>query len=207
LPDLQLIWQPSLFEAAEVTIDEGFSQLERIHLDPSAWVDYQPGWVGGSERLFEELLISLEWGQRTRHMYDNQVLEPRLTSLWTRESGMELLSPVESMRRLLAERYEVDFDSAGFNLYRDGRDSVAWHGDRISKEIENPIVALVSLGESRRFLLRREEGRSTRTFTLNSGDLLVTGGTTQRTWQHSVPKVARAGPRISIAFRHGLLSK
>jgi alkylated DNA repair dioxygenase AlkB len=109
---------------------------------------------------------------------------------------------LESARLALSERYGVEFDSIGLNLYRDGRDSVAWHGDRIPKEIVDPIVALVSLGHPRRFLLRPKGGGKSRSFDLGRGDLLVTGGSSQREWQHSVPKVATAGPRISVAFRH-----
>ena len=109
------------------------------------------------------------------------------------------------LRRLaLSSRYGVPFDSAGFNLYRDGQDSVAWHGDRIRKEIEEPIVALLSLGEPRKFLLRPKGGGKSQALHLGRGDLLVTGGKTQRAWEHCVPKVARAGPRISIAYRYGL---
>jgi alkylated DNA repair dioxygenase AlkB len=89
-------------------------------------------------------------------------------------------------------------------LYRDGEDSVAWHGDRIVAEIEEPVVALVCLGERRKFLLRPRGGGRSRAFQLGRGDLLVTGGKTQRTWEHCVPKVAQAGPRISLAFRYGL---
>jgi alkylated DNA repair dioxygenase AlkB len=108
------------------------------------------------------------------------------------------------MRLILSDRYGVTIDSVGFNLYRDGKDSVAWHGDRIAREIAEPVVALVSLGEPRSFLLRPRGGGRSRRFLLGGGDLLVTGGRTQRDWQHSVPKVASAGPRISLAFRHGL---
>ncbi|MGH2755985.1 MAG: alpha-ketoglutarate-dependent dioxygenase AlkB, partial [Actinomycetota bacterium] len=111
---------------------------------------------------------------------------------------------VEEMRVALSDRYAIVFDSVGFNLYRDGNDSVAWHGDKIRKEIEDPIVVLVSLGEPRRFLLRPKGGGRSHPFLLGRGDLLVTGGKTQRTWEHSVPKVAKAGPRISLAFRHGM---
>jgi alkylated DNA repair dioxygenase AlkB len=138
-------------------------------------------------------------------MYDQRVREPRLTSPWNSEYG-EALEPaiLEQMRVVLSDRYGVDFDSVGFNLYRDGNDSVAWHGDRIKKEIEQPVVALVSLGEPRRFLLRPKGGGKSTTFHLGRGDLLVTGGKTQRTWDHCVPKVAKAGPRISLAFRHGM---
>jgi len=111
---------------------------------------------------------------------------------------------LDEMRLALSKRYGVIFDSIGFNLYRDGKDSVAWHGDKIYKEIEEPIVVLVSLGEPRKFLLRPKGGGKSRPFHLGRGDLFVTGGKTQRTWEHSVPKAAAAGPRISLAFRYGM---
>lgn len=203
-PDLS--WQPSLLDVgAEPRVDGTFASLRRIALDPESWVDHAPGWVDGSDALFGNLVDSLDWGQRSRKMYDQQVTEPRLTSLWRKQSGDPLVPPIlEEMRLLLSARYGIEFDSAGFNLYRTGRDSVAWHGDRIRKGIPQPLVALVSVGEPRRFLLKPRDGGSSRTFMLGRGDLLVTGGRTQRTWLHSVPKVAKAGPRISIAFRHGL---
>jgi alkylated DNA repair dioxygenase AlkB len=87
-------------------------------------------------------------------------------------------------------------------LYRNGRDSVAWHRDKLPQSLVDPIVALVSLGEPRRFLLRPRGGGRSHRFQLGAGDLLVTGGRTQRDWEHTVPKVAAAGPRISVAFRH-----
>jgi alkylated DNA repair dioxygenase AlkB len=111
---------------------------------------------------------------------------------------------LEAMRRSLSDRYGVAFDSVGFNLYRNGRDSVAWHRDRIRLEIEQPVIAIVSLGEPRKFLLRPRGGGASRPFLLGRGDLFVSGGRTNREWEHSVPKVARAGPRISLAFRHGM---
>ncbi|MCA1706501.1 MAG: alpha-ketoglutarate-dependent dioxygenase AlkB [Actinobacteria bacterium] len=203
-PDIS--WQPSLFGATEEpAIDQSFAALERIQLDAESWVDHSPNWVSGADALFEELVGTLDWGQRSRKMYDRTVQEPRLTSLWRATSGRPLQPPIlEQMRAALGERYGLEFDSVGFNLYRDGRDSVAWHGDRITKDIEQPIVALVSVGEPRRFLLRPKGGGTSKVFSLGSGALLVTGGRTQRTWEHSVPKVATAGPRISVAFRHGL---
>jgi alkylated DNA repair dioxygenase AlkB len=138
-------------------------------------------------------------------MYDRRVLEPRLTAPWNLRSGVPLEPRIlEDVRLALSARYGVVFDSAGFNLYRDGQDSVAWHGDRIAKEIEGPIVALVSLGEPRKFLLRPRGGGKSRAFHLGGGDLLVTGGRTQRAWEHSVPKVAQAGPRVSVAYRYGM---
>jgi alkylated DNA repair dioxygenase AlkB len=201
-------WQASLLDAAtEPEIDGSFANLTRIQLDDSSWVDHVPGWVSGSDHLFAELLDTVGWGQRSRHMYDKKVVEPRLTASWLAASGQALEPPLlEHMRRALSTRYGVELDSMGLNLYRDGADSVAWHGDRIAKEIAEPIVAIVSVGEPRKFLLRpRDRGTArTRTFLLGRGDLLVTGGACQREWEHSVPKVASAGPRISVTFRHGL---
>ena len=207
---LDLTWQPSLLDAGpEPTIDETFAGAERISLDKRSWIERVPGWVASSDALFAHLLDSADWGQRTRKMWDNEVLEPRLTSWWGAESGRPLEPPIlERMRQALSDRYGVEFDSMGLNLYRDGRDSVAWHGDRIAREISEPLVAIVSVGEPRRFLLRpkaKGSGLGTRRLLLGRGELLVTGGTTQRAWEHSVPKVAAAGPRMSLTFRHGLL--
>jgi alkylated DNA repair dioxygenase AlkB len=202
-----LTWQPSLLDGrgSEVVPDDRFSTLRRVELDERSWVDHAPSWLAGSDGLFSELVATVDWGRRRRWMYGELVDEPRLTSSWRASAGLPLEPPVlEAMRRLLGRRYGVEFDSMGLNLYRDGRDSVAWHGDRIAKEIEEPIVAIVSLGEARKFLLRPRVGGRSRAFLLGRGDLLVTGGACQRQWEHSVPKVMTAGPRISVTFRHGL---
>ena len=202
------VWQPSLLDLVDVpAIDLEFSGLERVWLDAQSWVDHAAGWLTGSDAVFEQVLETREWQQRSRHMYDRVVQEPRLTAPWDAASS-EPLEPaiLEEIRRALCDRYERAFDSVGFNLYRDGRDSVAWHADHIPEEIEGPVVALLSLGEPRPFRLRPKErgAGETRTFFVGRGDLLVTGGNTQRTWDHSVPKVAAAGPRISLAYRHGM---
>jgi alkylated DNA repair dioxygenase AlkB len=196
--------QVGLFDVEPTAIDPSFEGLERIPLDGSAWVDLLTSWVRGSDLLFQTLVDTLPWAQRTRHLYEQERIEPRLTAGWRRASDGPLRpAMLETMRAALSARYGVTLDSAGFNLYRDGRDSVAWHRDTIAKVLEAPVVALVSLGEPRRFLLRPRGGGSSRAFLLGHGDLLVTGGAAQRTWEHSVPKVAQAGPRLSIAFRHG----
>jgi alkylated DNA repair dioxygenase AlkB len=195
--------QPSLFDTESTAFDPAFTGMERIPLDDSAWVDVLPSWLRGSDALFRTLLDTLPWKQRTRQLYEQERIEPRLTAGWHRESGPLKPAILEEMRTALSTHYAVELDSAGFNLYRDGRDSVAWHRDTIAKTLRAPIVALVSLGEPRRLLLRPRGGGSSQAFLLGHGDLLVTGGTAQRTWEHCVPKVARAGPRLSIAFRHG----
>ena len=198
-------FQPSLFGGRPVGFDAAFAGLARLRLDEASWVDHAPGWVHGSDALFEQVLATRSWGERERWMYDRWVREPRLTAPWSVDSGVALAPPVlEELRVALSARYGVAFDSAGFNLYRDGRDGVAWHADRIRREVASPVIALVSLGEPRTFLLRPRGGGRSVAFRLGRGDLLVTGGATNRAWQHSVPKVARAGPRISVAYRHGL---
>ena len=206
--DSDISWQPSLFEAnEEIDIDESFSSLTRVQVDDKSWLDLQVEWVSGSDRLFAELVDKADWGQRKRRMYDRVVQEPRLTSSWRAATGEVVLEPpiLERMRRVLSDRYGVEFDSVGMNLYRDGQDSVAWHRDHIKKEVEDPIVVLVSIGERRKFLVRPfGGGGESKSFMLGRGDLLVTGGKFQREWEHTVPKVKQAGPRISIAFRHGM---
>ena len=97
--------------------------------------------------------------------------------------------------------------TAGLCLYRDGRDSVAWHGDTSGRQVRETIVAIISLGTPRTLLLRpRGGGGPALRHDVGHGDLLVMGGTCQRTWQHAILKTARAtGPRISVQFRpHGI---
>ena len=198
-------YQPSLFGAAAPGFDATFAEARRIQLDDDAWIDLVPGWVIGADPLFEQLRTGTTWGQRTRWMYDHRVLEPRLTASWRLASGEPLEPPiVEQMRASLSARYGVVFDAVGFTLYRDGKDSVAWHRDRIRREIDRPIVPLVSLGEPRKLMFRPRGGGPSRAFPIGHGDLLVTGGSTQRTWEHAVLKVARAGARISFAFRYSV---
>lgn len=175
----------------------------RTYLDETSWVDYAPRWAEAPDALFEQLRASRKWGQRTRWLFDEEVLEPRLTARWVKGEGLEPLQ-LQRMLESLNAAYGVEFDSIGFNLYRDGNDSVAPHGDKIVKSIAEPIVALVSLGGPRRLVLKPRVGGKSVSWDLQSGDLLVTGGRTQRAWLHGIPKVKHANPRISLAFRYGL---
>ncbi len=196
--------QPSLFASA-VSVDDAFTSLERVDIDDECWVEYGPGWLNGADTAFDDLAASVDWQQRRRWMYSREVDEPRLTARQHADDARGMRPEwLELARTVLSARYGVVFDSAGINLYRDGEDSVAWHRDRIPEQIVHPLVALVSLGEPRKFLLRKNGGGRSRAFHLGQGDLLVTGGETQRRYEHSVPKVAKAGPRISVAFRHGV---
>ena len=204
-PPAGLTWQPSLLDVATPPgLDAELSGVARTQLDDRAWLDHLPGWLRGADGLFAELVGALPWRTGTRHMYDNVVEVPRLRASASDVPG--LLDRVPALRDIqgaLSRHYGRDFFSIGFNLYRDGRDSVAWHGDRIPKDaIDDAIVALVSVGAPRRLLVKRKTGGPSLRFECGNGDLLVMGGTAQRDWQHCVPKVAAAGPRISIAYRH-----
>lgn len=195
-----LAWQGSLFDAGDPDIDTTFATLVRHELERGAWVDHAAGWLRGADTLFRWLLDHALWRESTQVIYDRRVVTPRLVAAF--DDDAPLPPPVEAIRRAVSQRYGREFDSVGANLYRNGRDSVAWHGDRIARSIRDPMVATVSLGHPRRFLLRPRGGPTALTLLPGPGDLIVMGGTSQRTWQHTVPKVATAGPRISITLRH-----
>ena len=130
---MALAWQGSIF-GGEPEPDASFAQLERSELAGGAWVDHAPGWLAGSDDLFAELLETAPWQQRQRVMWEQLVDEPRLTAWW-RDDDDGLPTVVPAMRTLLSARYGVTFDSVGCNLYRDGHDSVAWHGDTVRKKL------------------------------------------------------------------------
>ena len=204
--------QASLFGSDEPSVDQAFSSASRSALSGSSWIEYSPGWMSGADSLFDDLMDRLEFVQRTGiAMYDRLVDEPRLTSWWSEAEADEIALPVLGEARwALAERYGRHFDSIGFNLYRDQNDSVAWHADRHRHRVTDPVVAILSVGESRPFQMRRhrdlEHGGdpgASLTWGLGHGDLLVMGGACQHEWQHCVPKRRRpTGPRMSITFRH-----
>jgi alkylated DNA repair dioxygenase AlkB len=197
-----LAWQPSLLDGGEPAFDGSFAALRRTMLADGAWVDHAPGWVTGADTLFAELLDVVAWRHRSRKMYDRVVAEPRLTARWVLDEDELPLPLLDAMARELSARYDVAFTSVGANLYRDGADSVAWHGDRVARDLPEATIALVSLGATRAFKLRPKGGGRSVTFRPGGGDLLVMGGSCQRTWDHAVPKVRSAGPRISLQFRH-----
>jgi alkylated DNA repair dioxygenase AlkB len=199
-----VFWQASLFGGAAPSFDAGFGDARRMPLDDRTWVEHVPGWLLGSDALFDELAHRLTFRQRTNvRMYDRLVDEPRLSAWWRAAGGAP--EPVEllaDMRRVLAERYGEPFDSIGFNLYRDGNDSVAWHGDRHAQVVTNPVIAIVSLGAPRPFRLRPRGGGASLSWSLGNGDLFVMGGACQHEWEHTVPKVrVVTGPRMSVTFR------
>jgi alkylated DNA repair dioxygenase AlkB len=192
--------QISLFGGGAPAVDPAFSGLVRTQLDPTAWVERVPAWVAGHEALMEHLARTTRWQSLRREMYDRTVDVPRLiASLPDDGPGHPLL---QQMRAALSARYATEFAHVSLALYRDGKDSVAWHGDYVARDMpDDALVGTVSLGEPRRFLLRPRGGGASLSFSLGWGDLFVMGGASQRTWEHAVPKVARAQPRLAVMFR------
>ena len=196
--------QGSLFGVLDPEVDTTFGDVRRIELDERSWVDLARGWLRGSDVVFDELLDVVPLRQRTNvQMYDRLVDEPRMSAWWHVDGAQpEPLPVLYEMRELLSLRYADSFDSIGFNLYRDGRDSVAWHGDRHRHVVVDPIVAIVSVGSPRPLRLRPRGGGPSQSWDLGDGDLFVMGGACQHDWEHTVPKVRHAGPRLSITFRN-----
>ena len=182
-------------------------ELARSDLAHGAWIDFLPGWMAGADELFGRLLKVVPWRAERRRMYERVVDVPRLLCFCA--EGEELPDPLlDEARDALNARYAAELGeplvTAGLCLYRDGRDSVAWHGDTIGRgSREDTVVAILSLGTPRPLLLRPAGGGGTALrHDLGHGDLLVMGGSCQRTWQHAIPKSARpTGPRISVQFR------
>lgn len=190
--------QTTLFGDAPPDFDPRFARLRHLDLGDGAWIDFCPEWVAGQARLFDELRERLTWQTSRRQMYDRVVDVPRMFA--SADAG-ERPALIEEMSAALSARYGEALDRVGFALYRDGRDSVAMHQDQVIKEHPRSLVALVSLGGPRRFLVRPLDGGRSRTFSFGHGDLLVMGGTFQRRFEHGIPKAKRAAPRIAVMFR------
>jgi hypothetical protein len=191
-----LITQPSLLDV-EVTPNEtlGFESGSRTWLDRCCWYDLERRWLARPEALFTELIATLDWHETQRLMFDRWVTDPRL--------GATVNSPSASLRaaqRALEQHHERSFGAMWCNLYRDGSDGVAWHGDRDgSRPVDE--VAIISLGGSRTFRIRPKGGGPGRSVELHSGDLLVMGGSMQTHFEHSIPKRAASHARISVTLR------
>jgi len=199
--------QESLLDVAdEPALGVLAGSVRRVPLSRGAWVDLRPGWLAGSGAVFARLAEAVPWRAERRHMYDRVVDVPRLLCFYG--EGEALPDPMlAAALRALNAHYGAElgepFRTAGLCLYRDGRDSVAWHGDTTGRgSREDTMVAILSLGAPRALALRPRGGGASVRHEIGHGDLLVMGGSCQRTWEHAVPKTAQAvGPRISVQFR------
>jgi alkylated DNA repair dioxygenase AlkB len=204
--------QGSLFDDIGVTGVTGVTRVRslaparRTELRDGAWIDVLPGWLTGADKLFERLADEVPWRAERRQMYERVVEVPRLLSFY--DEADELPDDVlREARDALSAHYAAElgepFRTAGLCFYRDGRDSVAWHGDTIGRgSTSDTMVAIISIGAPRALLLRPRAGGPALRHQLGHGDLIVMGGSCQRTWEHAIPKTAKpVGPRISIQFR------
>lgn len=204
---MDLALQGSLLDFTdEMTLLDLGVGMRRTQLSRGAWVDVRPGWLAAGDELFTTLLSDVPWHAERRPMYDRVVDVPRLTKFYAADD--ELPHPLlgegrDALSRHYAPELGEPFVTAGLCLYRDGRDSVAWHGDRIGRSRDtDTMVAILSLGSPRTLALRPREGGNSLRYPLGHGDLVVMGGSCQRTWDHAIPKTTEAvGPRISIQFR------
>ena len=199
--------QESLLDVAEEPVLGSLAgAVRRVPLSRGAWVDVRPDWLAGSGAVFGALVEAVPWRAERRHMYDRVVDVPRLLCFYGEDAPLPhpaLTAALQALNAHYGAELGEPFRTAGLCLYRDGRDSVAWHGDRTGRSArEDTIVAILSLGAPRAFLLRPRGGGASLRYEIGHGDLLVMGGSCQRTWEHAVPKTAQAvGPRISVQFR------
>jgi alkylated DNA repair dioxygenase AlkB len=205
-------FQPSLLDAVPDSVGSAVGvgplvgRVRRTELSRGAWVDVLPGWLHGADEVFADLVEQVPWRAERRPMYDGVVDVPRL--LHPYGVGETLPHPALTAAREALNTHYLDelgepFVTAGCCYYRDGHDSVAWHGDRIGRgRSHDTMVAIVSLGSPRKLCLRPVGGHTEVCHALGHGDLIVMGGSCQRTWEHAVPKTSRpVGPRISVQFR------
>lgn len=191
--------QLSLFAGGVAGIDPAFRGAVRTELSSGAWLEYAQGWLVGHEALLQELAASVRWRSEERTMYERRVQVPRLFATLPHDGPIPPL--LERAREALSARYGEAFERLSLGYYRDGRDSVAWHGDYVARRLTSATVATISIGAPRAFQLRAKDGTERKTLSLGWGDLLVMGGTCQSTWEHGVPKVRQAAPRIAVMFR------
>lgn len=185
--------------------------VERLELGGGAWVDVARGWMAGADELYEHLLAEVPWQTSRLFRYDHMVEERRLGASWS--SGTPLPHPaLAEATRTLQHRYRVQFDGFGMIQYRHGTDGQAFHRDTDMRWLDDTVIAILSLGAQRPWLLRPRSARhtdapgkgATHDLAPGPGDLHVMGGRTQADWEHSVPYLGAAstvGPRISIQWR------
>jgi len=191
--------QLALFGNDAPAFDPSFAALQRRELGSGAWMEHAPGWLAGHATLFQALLASTRWRSEQREMYERVVEVPRRYAVFPADGPAHPI--VWAVQEALSRRYGESFERVSAALYRNGADSVAFHGDYVARRMEQALVASVSLGAPRRLLLRPTGGGRSIALSLGWGDLFVMGGTCQRTYQHAVPKVVHAEPRIVVMYR------
>ncbi|WP_353719800.1 alpha-ketoglutarate-dependent dioxygenase AlkB [Dyadobacter sp. 676] len=183
---------------------------------PENLLDYYPGFVPAAESiaLMQKWIAKVPWRQQSMQMYGKEVLAPRLMAWYgdtdrayafsgTRFEPYAWTPELADLKQRIGEKTGFTFNSVLLNYYRNGNDSVAWHGDNEHELGRNPVIASLSLGQERRFEFRYRPDHSRKYgLTLENGSLLIMKGDLQHTWEHRVPKSKAAnGPRINLTFR------
>ena len=191
-----------LFSQPELSLPSDWRGVQRIQLSNDSWLELHSGWLKGHGLLFDQLCQNVDWQKERQVMYERLLDVPRLVASLP-ENG--LAPPIlERAAVMLSERYGRSLSRLGLCMYRGGQDSVAWHGDRMGALRPDTVIGILSLGEPRRFAIRPTGGGPSIGFELGWGDLLVMGGRCQEDFEHCVPKVASAMPRISVQFRQAV---
>ena len=201
--------QEDLFasEASSIAIDTSFATAKRVALDAHSWVEMVPGWMSGSRIVLERLTTAVPWRQHDRKLFDQIFREPRMTAEY-RDLRNVPENALLNAARALSQHYGVVYDNLWLNFYREGQDSTGWHRDRFSCRRPECIVPVLTLGATRRFLIKPREGGPSLAFKPGTGDLIVMGGRSQEDWVHSVPKEPGiAEPRISINFQSSVQAR
>ena len=201
--------QSDLFsiEASSIALDTSFATARRIGLDALSWVEVVPDWMSASRILLERLTTAVPWKQHDRRLFDQTFREPRLTAEYRTLRGVPEKALADAAAAL-STHYGVGYDSLWLNLYRDGQDSTGWHRDRFSCRRPECIVPVLTLGATRRFLIKPRAGGPSVVFKPHCGDLIVMGGRSQEDWVHSVPKEPGiAERRISINFQSSMQAR
>lgn len=183
-----------------VAVDETFATAVRTQLDDMSWVDHVQGWLTGDSELMEALMTQASWEQRSRWMYTRMVTEPRLTAEYPVIADAP--QPVlHYLTEVLSAHYRQPYARLWMNWYRDNNDGTGWHADRPANLLDQAVIPVLSLGATRRFLIRPAGGGPSTTIVAHGGDVVVMGGRCQKDYQHSVPKQKQpAGARLSLNF-------
>jgi 2OG-Fe(II) oxygenase superfamily len=178
--------------------------VERLVLDDTSWIDVARGWLRGADLVYEHLVATIAWTQGRVWRYERWIDEPRMGA------GGSLAKPghpvLADAQKTITAKYGARFGGWGFAYYHDSRDSVAMHRDREMRWLDDTVVAILTMGAQRPFLVQRRNTRdrsTARDLSPAAGDLMVFGGRFQSDWLHGVPKTRHAvRGRISAQWRY-----